>query len=514
MTPTIERFIAQLRVEIQALGAQGGVLSPSIYDTAQVLRYAPPQDPRPAIDWLLRQQRPDGGWAPEVLPLARHIPTLAAVLALRQSGGDSPEIRRAVERGIAFFRDHAGEWAFEGALPDDIPVAAELTLPRLLGEAAEAGIDLPQKPFQTVRALGDRRRGLIARMKPRKATAPIHGWESWGTAPDLAVLDESGGVGNSPAATAYWVHLHKAAFPDRSEERQGAERFLRESAEASGAGIPGVVPTVWPIHHFEQSWCLYALFITGLLNHPDLQDVVRPQLEDLRQALRPKEGYGMSAHFVCDGDLTSTSIVTLKGAGYQMDGNQLSRYQLADGQFITYEYELQPSVTTTAHGVMALAELGKDVKGLVNWLLEKQGGDGRWMVDKWHISWLYTTSQVVLALIRAGATGALQTAVKALLETQRKDGGWGVAQVSTLSETSYAVQALLGLRTHADFGALVRPALQRAARWMLAQKEDVPPEQREHYWIGKELYRPYRLDRIFELSAMLALELNRDDLSR
>jgi halimadienyl-diphosphate synthase len=511
MPLTIERFITQLRADIQELGHQGGVLSPSIYDTAQLLRNAPPEDPRPAIDWLLQQQRPDGGWAPEVLPLARHIPTLAAVLALR-SVSDTRESREAVERGIAFFRRNADAWAFEGPLPDDIPVAAELILPRLLDEATAAGIELPHKPFQTVRALGERRRGLIAKMRPKAGTAPVHAWEVWGTQPDLEVIDGSRGIGHSPAATAVWVRLRKAAFPAGSEELQGAERFLRESSEASQAGLPGVVPTVWPILRFEQSWCLYALYITGLMDHPGLRDVVRPQLDDLHRAVRP-EGYGMSDYFWCDGDLTSTSLLTLMGAGYTVDGSLLSRFQLAAGEFITYPYELQPSVTTTAHGVMALAKLGKDVSGLVRWLLEKQGSDGRWTVDKWHLSWLYTHSQVMLALTYAGATEALRTAVEALLRTQREDGGWGVANLSTLSETAYAIHALLGLRDHDRFGAPVRRALQRAARWMVA-KEELPETQREHYWIGKELYRPYRLDRVFELSAMLALELHQDTLSR
>lgn len=511
MPSQTERLIAKLRADIQTLGAQGGILTPSIYDTAQVLRYDPPEDPQPVIRWLLEQQRPDGGWGSEVLPLARHIPTLAAVLALR-GASTSEASRKAVEGGIEFFRRNAEAWAFQGPLPDDIPVAAELILPRLLDEAAEMGIDLPRHHFETVRGLGERRRGLIARMKPPAGTAPIHAWEAWGTQASPEVIDGSKGVGHSPAATAQWLRLRRAAMPGGSEDIRGAERFMKETSEASHAGLPGVVPTVWPITRFEQSWCLYALFVSGLLEHPGLRDVIRPQLDDLHRAVQPR-GYGMSDFFVCDGDLTSTSLLTLMGAGYTVDGGLLSRYQLADGQFITYVHELQPSVTTTAHGVMALAELGKDVSGLVRWLLEKQGADGRWTVDKWHISWLYTTSQVVLALIRAGASEALRGAVDALLRTQREDGGWGVASAATLSETAYAVHALLGLRTHPLFGGPVRQALLKAWRWMSAQ-EELPQEQREMYWIGKELYRPYRLDRVFEFSAMLALELDQEALSR
>ncbi|MFY0524410.1 hypothetical protein ACN28I_14970 [Archangium gephyra] len=514
MPSTPEWFIAQLRADIQALGAQGGILTPSVYDTAQVLRDAPPEDPRPAVEWLMRQQRPDGGWGSELMPLARHVPTLAAVLALRGTS-DTQESRKAVEGGIEFFRRTAEAWAFDGPLPDDIPVAAELILPRLLEEAAAVGIELPQKPFLSLSALGTRRRGLIARMKHRAGTAPIHSFEAWGTEPDMNVLDGSKGVGNSPAATAHWLRLRRATVPPGTRELPaevlGAEEFLRAAAEATGTGLPGVVPTVWPIVHYEQSWSLLALFSTGLLDHPGLRDVVRPQLEGLYRAVRP-EGYGMSEFFVCDGDITSTCLAMLKETGHAVDGGLLQRYQLADGQFITYAHEMQPSVTTTAHGVMALAILGQDVSRQVRWLAEKRGADGLWRMDKWHASWLYSTSQVMLALCRAGATDVVRPAVEALLRSQHAEGGWGMARTPSLLETAYAVHALRALRNHGLFGPEVKRALQRAAGWMGAQK-DVAPERQEMLWTGKELYRPFRLDRIFERSAMLALELDRDSLA-
>jgi hypothetical protein len=512
MPSTPERFIEQLKTDIQALGAQGGILTPSIYDTAQVLRYAPDKDPQPAIDWLMNQQNPDGGWGSELMPLARHIPTLAAVLALR-STSDTPKSRKAVEAGIEFFCHNAEVWAFDGPPPDDIPVAAELILPRLMEEAAAVGIDLPQKPFHSLSALGARRRGLIARMRHRAGTAPIHSFEAWGTEPDQNVLDGSKGVGNSPAATALWLRLRRAAVQpgSQSEEILGAEHSLRAAAEATGTGLPGVVPTVWPIVHYEQSWSLLALFSTGLMEHPGLRDVIRPQLDTLHRAVRP-EGYGMSEFFVCDGDITSTCLAMLKDTGYPVEGGLLQRYQLVDGQFITYAHEMQPSVTTTAHGVMALAILGQDVSRQVRWLAEKRGADGLWRMDKWHASWLYSTSQVMLALCRAGAIEVVRPAVEALLQAQHAEGGWGMAHTPTLLETAYAVHALRALRAHGLFGSGVKRALQRAARWMMAQ-EEAPPGQLKMLWTGKELYRPFRLDRVFERSAMLALELDRDALA-
>jgi hypothetical protein len=58
----------------------------------------------------------------------------------------------------------------------------------------------------------------------------------------------------------------------------------------------------------------------------------------------------------------------------------------------------------------------------------------------------------------------------------------------------------------------VRRALNKAAAWLTAW--DAAPHAAETLWIGKELYGPVRVDRAFVLTARLALELDRDLLSR
>jgi hypothetical protein len=103
-----------------------------------------------------------------------------------------------------------------------------------------------------------------------------------------------------------------------------------------------------------------------------------------------------------------------------------------------------------------------------------------------------------------------------VLATQRADGGWGFSKEPTLAETAYAVQSLYVLKGLPLFDTTVKDALRRAARWMKAQeaREAVSRKQslveyrmkKEKYWIGKELYCPYRVDRVFELSALYTLE--------
>jgi hypothetical protein len=519
----------ELRTLIAELGKGGGLQNGSVYDTAQVARLAlSTEEARNAVEWLLRKQNAkDGGWDNPKVPMARDTPTLAAVLALKVRGGGDARVGEAIDKGLAFLRNQQSIWKWTEP-PDDLLVGVELTLPKLLDEAkALLGDKIKEdvlEQYSALRKLGEKRKAKLHKMFLGKmitsGTPPVHSWEGWGTEPEPELLDESGGVGLSPAATAAWLDLAvKANKPELNDSIRRAREYLKKAEEGTHEVDrgPGVVPPSWPIDLMEIQWGLYALLCAGLLNDPRFKDVVEPHLNTLKKAFRAeKRGIGFTEHFMSDGDCTAVTVALLTAAKWDVADKELEstleKYK-RDGHFETYPYESNASLTTTAHAVTALRVLEESKKSekieeiMSPWLeamVGKMDTGGLWLKDKWQTSWLYVTAHVMHAIKDANK---LSQSIQTLLGKQNsKDGGWGAGEHSTPVETAFLVPVLLELRKEMKDEKMILEfdkALLRAKSYL---ERNHPPVDREPMWIAKALYCPFRMDRAFELSAMLALE--------
>ncbi|EYF08696.1 hypothetical protein [Chondromyces apiculatus] len=493
MDHLLDSLTAELRCTIRDLRRGGGMMGPSIYDTAQVARLAPPPEgARPALTWLVAQQQPDGGWGDPLHGHARDVPTLAALLAL----GTSPEAehRAALRHGVAFLHAHARLW--EGPQPEDMPTGVELLVPCLLDEARRMGIEVPHTSYATLIAMGRRRHAAIV-ARPLRAGTPIcASWEALGLPPTTAVLDATGGVGHSPAATAAWLHATEGR-DDLAAERANARGFLEQASASTGTGVPGVYPNNWPIDRFEQAFGLYALLLADLLRAAPLADVVSAQLSDLRGALGPS-GLGFSDVFAPDGDDTACALALLHAGGLAADASVLSRFASGD-HYCAWPGELQSAVSVTAHAAHALALLGTPDARAEAHVAAEQHPDGRWTGDKWNGSWLYTTAQALVALPGPAHARVRSKAVSLFLSEQRRDGGWGT-YASSAEETAYGVLALRTLPPEEQGAEAVQRALAGAQRFLLDDYRPFTPST-QRIWLAKELYRPLRIARLFELAA-------------
>lgn len=521
MDTPVENLIVNLWALSRQLGDGGGLVNPSIYDTAQcALFYPAPDGGAAAIEWLRDQQQPDGGFGDPSIPMARDVPTWAAALALKKYGHTTSHAAKAAEAALSFLKKHQMHHSHyqKLPLPDDIPIGVELVLPQLLRDAENEGVPVDWRAYEALTALGLKRRELIFKLKPGRGSTAVHSWEAWGAAqdppPDPNLFDESGSVGHSPAATAVWLHYDRIGRPDPTDrkkfsfERLKAISYLKGASEATGLGIPGVFPTSWPIDMFEILFVPYALLLAGLLDEQPFKDMMKDVVRYIEWQLKSHDGLGFSRYFTPDGDDTAAGIAVLHVAGRKPDLDPLKKFD-AGTHFYTWKGELQPSLSATARAVHALALIGKDVTQYLPGLIKHQRPDGRWIADKWNASWLYTTCHVLAALAAAGpqCRDAVKKGVQGIMDAQRSDGGWGVMAKSTATETAYAV---LGLLSANDAEARRQDKLVETLRKAEHFLTEAYPDSRLHTgvacWIAKEIYRPLRIDRAFEIIALLALK--------
>lgn len=124
------------------------------------LGYARHPKVRAAVRWLLAHQRPDGGWNCDHRPTARHssfLSTLAALKGLSAASRQTPEIRRAVARGVYFLLAHELFWSHRR--PERLAIG---TRPFALRFPAHYAYDLLQAP-RVLALLGHRDGRRIAR---------------------------------------------------------------------------------------------------------------------------------------------------------------------------------------------------------------------------------------------------------------------------------------------------------------------------------------------------------------
>lgn len=485
----------QMRLLIRSLGENGGLMTPSIYETAQVLRFCPEYvEVDNVIDWLLRRQQPDGSWGERSSPLYSDAPTLAVLLALRAYRRHVP-VREAVGAAERYLRRQETP-----VLPADgeyLPVGVELVLPSLLDGAEESGLATNRERFAYVEQLGAERRALLAKHPPAPNSPAMFSWEAWGQIPDPELVGPAG-VGHNPAATAWWLHLDRTA-PD-SAARQRAIRAIRLASHATQSGIVGVVPDAWPMDRFEQSLVLHLLSTVGLLTDSRLAGAVEPQLQGMASALRPS-GLGFSDDFEADGDDTAAAVAALAAAGMPVDVSVLSRFERPD-RCVSYPFELHGSHTVTARAMQALRLTGCEMTAWRPYILRARRPDGWWTGDKWNRSRLYG-SWIALAGLGEAAGEARPTAAQAYLRNQHADGGWGCFGRSTLSETAFGLLALAGIVEGCGCEDECRKAID-AAHHYLRQGYNVHRIGEERMWICKDLYSARRIDQGAILAALLA----------
>jgi halimadienyl-diphosphate synthase len=486
-------YKAEAQALVQNLSQRMG---PSPYDIAWLARLPAEINASQArwpdlLDWLLEHQHPDGSWGGAVAYYHdRVICTLAAGIALRIHG-HAPEAVRRAERYLwknllMLQQDH-----FE-------LVGFELIFPTLLNTAQACGLDVPSNTC----GYGQIQTAKLKLIPPERLYSPhvsvVHSLEFLGRSVDVnrlqGAIASNGSLGNSPAATAYYLL--------RNPTDSRAWAYLEGLRTARDH-----ITYLYPFRTFELTWVLNNLAFCGL----PITDLVGPEVwEGLRSELG-ENGLGLDPTFgIPNGDITAVSIQLLIQAGYDIDPLVLTRFEDKRKRiFRTFDYERNASVGTNAHALKALHLLPdyparrEAQEQIVLLLIDGRTYDTYW-VDKWHISPYYATAHVLVTLLQGDyyMPYFCQPAMEWFLHTQHDDGSWGFFQDGTAEETAYALTALLYYHRHKP----VNPEILHQAAAYLARTYQGTQSKYPELWIGKCLYGPDDVVRSAILSALILYE--------
>ncbi len=435
----------------------------------------------PAIDWLCRNQLPDGSWGAgqSYCYHDRVISTLSAMIALTYHGKRYSD-KEMIDKGLrALERITDTATKSLASTQYGATVGFEVIVPTLVAEAESLGI-IKQQKERILGRIGEHRAQKLARIKGKMINRQItlaHSAEMAG-ADGQYMLDvenlqeENGSIACSPSATSYFA----------LQVKEGDQKALDYLYKIRGKD--GGVPNVAPFDIFEIVWTLWNLsMIPGYLN---LKNDAQNHIDFLSKTWDQQNGCAFSSEYtVNDSDESSMVFDTLARFGINKQIENVLGYEEKDW-FRCFALEQDPSISANLHVLGALQQAGfkrdhPSVKKILLFLRKRSSVGGYWE-DKWHISPYYTTAHAIIAC--AGyANEIVSDAVHWLIDQQKPDGSWGLFG-PTPEETAYAMQALWLWDQKVQ--CISRERLHKGKIWL--------EDHREHgynpLWIGKCLYSP------------------------
>lgn len=330
----VPEMINAIRAALRSMGE--GEINVSAYDTAWVALVKSlngddaPQFPS-CIDWIARNQLPDGSWGDDMFFLVqdRIINTLACIIALKS--WDVHDY--AFKKGLSFISENMWRvtkddenWTLSGF---------EIIFPMLIQKAKDLGINIPLDD-PTLEAIYAKRELKLTKI-PRDAVhavpttflLSIEGMPGldWKRLCELRCPD--GSFMSSPAPTAYAL-------------MQTGDPKCFEFLDRLVGKFNGSVPFVYPIEIFERLWVVDRLERLGISRY------FKSEIEDyLDYIYRNWTDEGLSFTKGCpvkDIDDTAMGFRLLRLHGYPVSPCAFKRFE-NDGQFVCYPRQSNQSVS-------------------------------------------------------------------------------------------------------------------------------------------------------------------------
>jgi hypothetical protein len=473
------------------------------------------------LDHLLDSQLEDGSWRedPDIFYLPDAvISTTSAILALLVNGKVEKHAP-AVQNGLHFIAQHITELL--QFRDEKKTIGFEAILIEHLTRLSLLGISLPIDN-NALHFLNQKKWAKIATKLDYlyNTNVTLHSvMDAFNTQSDIIDWDKiarfqepNGSMGIYGSST---VALLEHSEPDSSVFYKGIAYL--EAAMLNRSGLPPFFPS----DAFEVWWALYHLADSPLSQQVD------ERIQNATHLLSkvPPKGIAVTADFsLPDVDTTAMKLASRLFLDHDVDVQSLSAFRAGD-VYQCYQFEKRISPSANLHALMALvlkseqnpAAASQLVPSLTNGLrfLLEDIGDNGYLVDKWHLSNLYTTCHAIELFIELENTPIivqihdkmrdemnckLLEMLQYILSQRNMDGGWGEMGYSTVEETGYVVRALskAHIANIIDITPLIEPAHTYLANH--SWQEDIP------LWIGKTLYKSKIITQAVQLSALAWLD--------
>jgi halimadienyl-diphosphate synthase len=453
------------------------------YDTAWVARLTEIDRAlgSPAIDWLCRNQLPDGSWgaAHSYYYHDRIISTLSTMIALTYHGKRQSD-KALIDKGLRALEKITGTITKDlDSAQYGATVGFEMIVPTLIAEAESLGIITQRKERilkrseqQRLQKLSHMKGKMISRYVTAAFSSEMAGLDGQHMLDVENLQEKNGSVGCSPSATAYF------ALQVKKGDQKALDYLYNISRDSGG------VPNVAPFDTFEIVWSLWNFSYTP--NYINIKNEAQSHIDFLSQSWDRQNGAAFSSEYsVTDSDVSAMVFDTLSRYSIAKKLDSILKFEEKEW-FRCYDLENDPSISANIHVLGALRQAGynkdnQSVSKILHFLRKTRAEEGYWK-DKWHISPYYSTAHAIIACADY-ANEIVTAAVDWLIKTQKQDGAWGIFG-PTAEETAYALQALW--LWDQKVSHIPKNSLHDGRRWLVEHQDyDYDP-----LWIGKCLYSP------------------------